>query len=60
LSSVSARSCRSPDGQTPPQFSRTGAGFERDPEVRLKLAALLLADSLDRLQQAQILAAVAA
>ena len=36
------------------------AGFERDPEVRLKLAALLLADSLDPLQQAQILAAVAA
>jgi hypothetical protein len=35
-------------------------GFERDPEVRLKLAALLLADSLDPLQQAQILAAVAA
>jgi hypothetical protein len=36
------------------------AGVERDPEVRLKLAALLLADSLDPLQEAQILAAVAA
>jgi hypothetical protein len=36
------------------------AGFERDPELRFKLAALLLADSLDPLQQAQILAAVAA
>ena len=36
------------------------AGFERDGEVRLRLAAMLLADSLDPLQQAQILAAVAA
>jgi hypothetical protein len=36
------------------------AGFERDGEVRLRLAARLLADSLDPLQQAQILAAVAA
>jgi hypothetical protein len=36
------------------------AGFERDGEVRLRLAARLLADSLDPLQQAQILAVVAA
>jgi hypothetical protein len=36
------------------------AGFERDPEVRLRLAAMLLADSLGPLQQTQILAAVAA
>jgi hypothetical protein len=36
------------------------AWFERDEEVRFKLAAMLLADSLDPLQQAQILAAVAA
>ena len=36
------------------------AGFERDGEVRLRLAARLLADSLDPVQQAQILAAVAA
>jgi hypothetical protein len=36
------------------------ASFERDEEVRLRLAAMLLADSLDRLQQAQIPAVVAA
>jgi hypothetical protein len=36
------------------------AGFERDQEVRLRLAAMLLADSLDPLQQAHFLAAVAA
>ncbi|MDP9303080.1 MAG: hypothetical protein M3O92_01065 [Actinomycetota bacterium] len=36
------------------------AAFERDGEVRLRLAAALLADSLSPLQQAQILAAVAA
>jgi hypothetical protein len=36
------------------------AGFERDGEVRLRLAAMLLADSLGPMQQAQILAAVAA
>ena len=36
------------------------AGFERDEEVRFRLAAMLLADSLDPLQQAQILAAIAA
>jgi tellurite resistance protein len=36
------------------------AAFERDPAVRAKLAALLLADSLGPLRQAQALAAVAA
>lgn len=36
------------------------AGFERDGEVRLRLAAMLLTDSLGPLRQAQILAAVAA
>jgi hypothetical protein len=36
------------------------AGFERDGEVRLGFAAMLLADSLSSLQHAQILAAVAA
>jgi hypothetical protein len=36
------------------------AGFERDGEVQLRLAAMLLADSLDPREQAQILAAVAA
>jgi hypothetical protein len=34
--------------------------FERDAEVRLRLAAMLLADSLDPLQQTQILMALAA
>jgi hypothetical protein len=36
------------------------AGFERDGEVRLRLAAMLLADSLDPLQQTQILTTLAA
>jgi hypothetical protein len=36
------------------------AGFERDGEVRLRLAAMLLADSLAPLQQAKIFGAIAA
>jgi len=36
------------------------AGFERDGAMRLRLAAMLLADTLDPLQQAQTLAALAA
>jgi hypothetical protein len=36
------------------------ASFERDEEVRLRLAAMLLAESLDPLQQAQLPAVVAA
>ena len=36
------------------------AGFERDGEVRLRLAAILLADSLDPMQRTPILTALAA
>jgi hypothetical protein len=41
-------------------FADGCAGFERDGEVRLRLAAMLLADSLAPLQPTQILTALAA